>query len=216
MDILNSTDETATEFQTGRVKQRINTRSCRNKLTRLGAQKVFVSSPGLAESSEQIDFSSAGEASGKYQNELSRFSIRRQGSSFLPRSSLRALSGRVAHPPERLSRSLFFRPGRPTRPANCQRPAHPSRHNPRAPRSRVDMSRDDVLRVAPAAGGAHPQPSPSGQHRTVRQGGNVWHRLGADAAKSVSARRIGTAAIGRRVRNWQRSDTECRKRSRQE
>jgi hypothetical protein len=37
--------------------------------------------------------------------------------------------------------------------------------------------RDDVLRVAAAAGGAHPQPSSSGQHRTVRQGGNVRHRL---------------------------------------
>jgi hypothetical protein len=134
---LNSTDWTATEFQSGRVKQRINTASCGNKLTRLGAGKVFASSPGLAESSEHISFSSAGEASGEYQNELSDFFIRRQGSSFLPRSSLRALSGRVAHPPERLSCSVLFRPARP---ANCLRPPPLSRHNPRAPRSRVNMS----------------------------------------------------------------------------
>jgi hypothetical protein len=74
------------------MKQRINTRSCGNKLTRLGAGKLFASSPRLAESLEQIDFSSAGEASGEYQNDLSRFFIRHQGNSFLPRSSLRALS----------------------------------------------------------------------------------------------------------------------------
>jgi hypothetical protein len=165
---LNSTDSTATEFQSGSVKRRINTRSCGNKLTRLGAGKVFVSSLGLAENSEQIDFSFSGEALGEYQNELSRFLIRHQGSSFLPRSSLRPLSGRVAHPPERLSCSLLFRPVRPTRPANCPRPAHRSRHNPCAPRSRVDVSRDDVLRVAAAAGGAHRQPSSSGQHHMVR------------------------------------------------
>jgi hypothetical protein len=109
-------------------------------LTRLRAEKAFASSPGLAESSEQIDCSSAGEASGEYQSELSRFLIGHQGSSFLPGSSLRALSGRVAHPPERLAFTLIFRALRPTRPANCQRPAHLSRHNPRAPRSRVDMS----------------------------------------------------------------------------
>jgi hypothetical protein len=170
---------------------------------------VFASSPGRAESSERIDFSSAGEASGEHQNELSRFLIRHQGSSFLPRSSLRALSGRVAHLLERLPRALLFRAVRPTHPANCPRPAHLSRHNPRAPRIRVDMFRDDVLRVAAAAGGAHRQPSSSGQHRTMRQGGNVWHPLGADTAKSVSDHRIGTAAIGRRARNWQRSDAEC-------
>jgi hypothetical protein len=131
-------------------------------------------------------FSSAGEASGKYQNELSRFLIRCQGSSFLPRSSLRALSGRVAHPPERLPCPLLFRP-LPT----------PGTHNPTQSSCASMCPRDDVLRVAAAAGGAHPKPNPSGQHRTMRQGGNVWHRLGADAAKSVSAHRIGTAAIGR-------------------
>jgi hypothetical protein len=37
---------------------------------------------------------------------------------------------------------------------------------------------DDGLRAAAAAAGAHPQPSSSGQHRTMRQGGNVCHRLG--------------------------------------
>jgi hypothetical protein len=56
MDIPNSTDATATEFQGGKVKQRINTRSCGNKLTRLGAGKVFASSLVLTESSERIDF----------------------------------------------------------------------------------------------------------------------------------------------------------------
>jgi hypothetical protein len=46
---LNSSDATANEFQSRTVKQRINTRSCGNKLIRLGAGNVFASSPGLAE-----------------------------------------------------------------------------------------------------------------------------------------------------------------------
>jgi hypothetical protein len=80
---------------------------------------VFASSPGWPRVQRGSTSSSEGEASGEYQNESSRFCIRRQGSSMLPRSSLRALSGRVAHPPERLSCSLLFRP---TRSANCPRP----------------------------------------------------------------------------------------------
>jgi hypothetical protein len=143
-------------------------------------------------------FSSAGEASGEYQNELSHFFIRRQGSSFLPRSSLRALSGRVAHPPERLPRALLFRAVRPTGTANCPRPAL---HKPTQSSCAANPPRCALAMTC--CGWRRPREEPIGSRArldsTVRCGRAVTYGIdsGADAAKSVSAHRIGTAAIGR-------------------
>jgi hypothetical protein len=130
-------------------------------------------------------FSSAGEASGEYQNELSRFLIRRQDSSFLPRSSLRALSGRIAHHPLRLPCSLLSRPLRPACRGGRDRGRGAS-----AIEARPDIS--------------------TGYGRALTYGIDQ----GADAATSVSARRIRTATIGRWARNWQRSDPKRRRRRR--
>jgi hypothetical protein len=70
---------------------------------------------------------------------------------------------------------------------------------------------DDELWVAAAAAGAHPQPSPSEQHHMVRRAATYAIDSGADAVTSASAQRIGTAAIGRCTKNWQQSETECRR-----
>jgi hypothetical protein len=86
------------------------------------------------------------------------------------------------HPPRQLPA-----PGTPE-PTRCSCAAKPRQRVP-----------DDVLRVAAAAGGAHRQPSPSGQRRTVRQGGNVWHRLGG-----TRRRRFRPVASGRRQSDAER------------
>jgi hypothetical protein len=137
-------------------------------------------------------FSCAGAAPREYQNELSRFSIRRQGSSFLPSSSLRALSGRVAHPPERLPCSLSFRALRPTRPANSPPPAP---HKP----TQSSCAAKPRPRVA-GRGGRGRSPSAGELVRTAPHDAAGRQRMASTRgghAKLVSAHRIGTAAIGR-------------------
>jgi hypothetical protein len=83
------------------VNQQTSSGKPQNKSSRIGAAKVFTSSPGAVESSEEPPFGDAGEVSGQCQNEVLAAFVGCQGGFLIPRSSLRPFSGRVAHRPGR-------------------------------------------------------------------------------------------------------------------
>jgi hypothetical protein len=64
------------------------------------------------------------------------------------------------------------------------RPHRTHQRNPRALRSSLDASPRRRVAGRGGRGRSHRQRSSSGQHRTMRQGGNVWHRSGGRRATS--------------------------------
>jgi hypothetical protein len=97
---LNSTDATAIEFHSGRVKQRINARLREQIDSPRSRESVRIKSGPDPRVQSRSIFSAAAKAAGQCQNECP-----------------------IAHRLERLSCSVLVRPVRPTRPANCPRPA---------------------------------------------------------------------------------------------
>jgi hypothetical protein len=128
---LNSTHATATEFQSLEPETPNQYQVAREQFGPPQSREVFASSPSLAESSEYIDSFGRRESRGTLSERLSGSLTIRQGGSFLPRSSLRALSGRIAHRPERLPCSPLFRPSHR---ANSPR-QRPSQRNSRTVRA---------------------------------------------------------------------------------
>jgi hypothetical protein len=185
-------NSTATEFQSEEGRTANQNMVVREQIDSPGSRECVrpKSWPGPRVQSIST-FIAAGKASENYQNELSGSFISHQQVFFFLISSPRPLAA-GSHIPRSAFPALTCSAQCPTRTANCPHPAPLNRRE-----SASMCPRDDVLPVAAALGGAHPQPSSFGQHLTMRQGGDIWHRLGAGAAKSASAHRIGRAAIGR-------------------
>jgi hypothetical protein len=198
--LLNSTNTIANEFQKMEIQAanqhtvvREASEQSRSPRSRQSVRRKSRPRPRVQRVSP---FPVAGEVSGQCQSQLWSAFVSRQGSSFFPRSSFRPVSGRVAHHPARLPRSLFFR-ALPR--ANSPQPApHKSTQSPCAAKR---------IQCVPWTTARGPwrkwqrqtsirRGSSSGQHHTVRSGSNGWHRSEAGGATSASAHRIRTGAIG--------------------
>jgi hypothetical protein len=144
---------------------------------------------------------------------LSGSSISRQGRLFIPRSSLRPLSGRIAHHPKLPPRSISFHS---LGPANSAGRHRANQGNPPALPSALDAppwTTDRSPWRDRGRGASTIRPGPDGTTRCPRA---VTYGIdqGVHVAMSASAYCVGTAAVGCWTRNWQQSEAGYGARSR--